>query len=178
MKLQRTGILNALFWAWLAAAAGVDTRLAAQQIVVGRNVQVSSSQPGRTHTEVRVASDPNDPQKLVATAMISKEGGVQTIVYSSRDGGKSWRQTLESEKYGTASADPDVTFGPDGTAYYMALIRSDGAPRTRPYLFRSADGGETWNEPTIISGLRSSTARTWSRKTPPGSTKAVSTSPS
>jgi hypothetical protein len=51
------------------------------------------------------------------------------------------------------STDPWVTFGPDGTAYWMALAVTEttGQSSSAMLVSRSTDGGLTWDEPVFLS---------------------------
>jgi hypothetical protein len=54
--------------------------------------------------------------------------------------------------YGRAS-DPWISFGPDGTAHYMALVADNTPNRNGMAVARSYDGGANWTEPQIIKAL-------------------------
>jgi hypothetical protein len=123
----------------------------AQTIEAGRNVQVSRAHPADTHYELLIAADPKDPAKLIAGSFRYPGGTTAsgTVVYSSRDGGKTWIPTLEGSVLDNTS-DPAVAFGPDGTAYYAAAwLGPAGTPRDKRemLMFRSRDGGRTWSTP-------------------------------
>ena len=124
--------------------------LAAQSIEVGKNVQVSAAHPTAAHYEVIAAADPKDPQKMVVGSFIfplgSTAGG--TILYATRDGGKTWTPTLQGKPLDNTS-DPAPAFGPDGVAYYTASsLGPAGTPREqrKMLMFRSRDGGWTWQQ--------------------------------
>ena len=120
----------------------------AQQIEVGGNVQVSRLHPGDTHYEVLVAADPSDATRLIVGSFIYQSGSPRsgTVVYASRDAGRTWTPTLEGRVLDNTS-DPAPAFGPDGTAYYTASnLGPAGTPRDKRtmLLFRSRDGGRKW----------------------------------
>ncbi len=48
------------------------------------------------------------------------------------------------------ASDPWISFGPDGTAHYMALVANDSNNQNGMATARSIDGGVTWSEPVII----------------------------
>ena len=124
----------------------------AQHIAVGRNVQVSSAHENDTHYEVLVAADPNNASRLVVGSFRYPAGTMEsgTVVYASRDGGKTWQPTLKGDVLANTS-DPAPAYGPDGTAYYTASsLGPAGTPREarKMLLFRSSDGGMAWEGPT------------------------------
>ena len=71
------------------------------------------------------------------------------------DGGATWTfvnipftrcsgaQAGSAGDYGRAS-DPWISFGPDGTAHYMALVADNTPNRNGMAVARSDDGGQTW----------------------------------
>ena len=82
------------------------------------------------------------------------------------DGGATWRQVripftrCSGAAPGSAGdyergSDPWISFSPNGTAHYMALVEntatSDGAMVTA----RSTDGGATWSAPVVIASHKS-----------------------
>lgn len=113
-------------------------------IRVGPNVHVSTAHSRDTHYEVVVAAHPRDASRLVAASIIYPESAATygTIVYQSGDGGASWHATLGLSAL-DHTGDPAVTFGPDGAAYYVASSLPTAGER-RLLLFRSANGGESW----------------------------------
>jgi hypothetical protein len=77
------------------------------------------------------------------------------------DGGATWSQvnlpfTLCSGSVPGAvgdyerASDPWISFGPDGTAYYMSLSIDNSRNRNALLMARSLDGGVTWSQPTVI----------------------------
>ncbi len=119
--------------------------LAAQEVHVGEDRQVSAPNPDVGHYEVRVASHPTDPEALLAAGMTASDTAdrFDVVVYRSSDGGESWTQSLDVDP-GSAEGDPDLEFGPGGRAY---LIEMGGGPEL---LHRSPDGGRSWEEPTPV----------------------------
>src|SRR5881227_3899649 len=63
-QLARVGVAVA----FLPTAAAVST---AQQIVVGKNVQVSAARPKASHSEVIMAADPKHAERLIAGVHIA-----------------------------------------------------------------------------------------------------------
>jgi hypothetical protein len=127
----------------LVAAAG---RAVAQSplIVVGKNVQVSAARPKDSHSEVIMAADPKHAERLIAGVHIAYHDttmATTSIAYVSFDTGKTWTAAVEP-KDSTSIADAAVAYAPDGSAYFATLARFG--------MFRSRDGGHTWDKPTKI----------------------------
>ena len=124
-----------------AAALSTPFSLAAQAITVGRNVHVSVARPDDSHSEVILAADPKNAGRLLAGVHIAFGDtiGTKSIAYASFDSGKSWRVSLE-RRDSTITGDAAVAYGPDGSAYFATLARWG--------LFRSRDGGRTWDPPS------------------------------
>lgn len=90
-------------------------------------------------------------------------GGAKGLVaVSSLDSGETWKevplpfsQCADPDLPFNRASDPWVTFGPDGTAYVSALlinVGADGITVTRSGIATatSSDGGETWENVSII----------------------------
>lgn len=91
------------------------------RLVVGANVQVSTDRAAEGHYETHAAAHPADPSRLLATAIIYPKAGRRgTIVYASRDAGRTWATSLPYEVLEN-TGDPALAWGPDGTAYFAAL---------------------------------------------------------
>ena len=134
-------------WALTLGVLGPPGTLAGEaKIVVGPNVQVSRERADIPHREVTLAADPNRPGRLLAGSMIEYPGSPlpPSVAYASEDGGRTWRLSLErkSPEDRSLSGDPAVAFGPDGIAYFTTMARRG--------LFRSRDGGRTWEPPTAL----------------------------
>jgi hypothetical protein len=122
--------------------------------------------PGTVYANAEVepslARHPTDANLLLAAWQQDRwnAGGARAVVSAvSSDGGATWQRTLHPLSRcggGTAAnggdyeriTDPWVEFGPDGTAYFMALAfngRSlqDGSSSAM-LVTRSLDGGRTW----------------------------------
>ncbi len=135
-------------WALTLGIFGLPgvARAGEARIVVGPNVHVSRERADIPHREVVLAADPARPTRLLAGSMIEYRGSPlpPSVAYSSEDGGRTWRLSLErkSPEDRGLSGDPSVAFGPDGVAYFATLARRG--------LFRSLDGGRTWERPTAL----------------------------
>ncbi|HEX7957408.1 MAG TPA: sialidase family protein, partial [Pyrinomonadaceae bacterium] len=134
-----------------AAPWGAGGAARAQQISVGDTVHVSGARPTTDHHEVVVAADPARPERMIAASMAfsaeQKKG--YTVVYASRDGGRSWAQTLETLSTSDLGADPWCAYGPDGTAYYSVCLCATAEAPCLLYVYSSKDGGTTWGKPAI-----------------------------
>jgi hypothetical protein len=93
-----------------------------QRILVGQNVQVSKAHADREHVEVLLASDPNNPLRLLGCAIVGwREKTVRNkvIAYASFDGGNNWEPVLDASP-DPSMTDPACTYGPDNTAFFVA----------------------------------------------------------
>ena len=130
--------------------------LDAQRITVGPNEQVSRTHPLDAHYEVCSAIDPRNRSHLIAASFRYAHDGSSdgTVVYSSRDGGRTWSVTLDSPLLDNTS-DPSCAYGPDGSAYFVAsyIPPASGSDRSLRQMkaFRSLDGGKTWAEPSLLT---------------------------
>jgi hypothetical protein len=117
------------------------------RITVGSNVQVSRVDSKRPHEEMLAAAHPSDPNQLVAGVMVgdTKQNGIETVWYHSADGGRRWTRTRIDVRpdYTNVAGDPAVTYGRGDTVYSATLPGNIS-------IFRSIDGGKTWEPPTII----------------------------
>jgi hypothetical protein len=127
------------------------------QIVVGKNIQISASNPNEHHAEVIAAADPSNASRLVACSMLQTgrlgaPGREHGVVYTSLDGGATWMQTLQTVAE-NGGGDPDCTYASDGTAYYNSMGQSKEWHGRISELYRSTDGGGTWSEPFFSPGV-------------------------
>lgn len=104
------------------------------------------------HVEPTVAANPRDPSNLVGAAMTFPRPvrGVVCKVYSSLDGGSTWKAVELEEQVEKGLGDPQVAFTPRGTALFACLtegVRPNGRPRAALLVYRSEDGGITWEGP-------------------------------
>lgn len=156
--IPRNASAAALRIAIVVTAGVIGTTPATAQIgeiVVGRNVQVSRASPADTHYEVLAAADPRDPARMIVGSFIYSVGNTTagTVVYATRDGGKSWSPTLRGDVLVNTS-DPAPAYGGDHTAYFT--VSSLGPPGTKResrkmLMFRSTDGGAKWDTPTSLT---------------------------
>src|SRR5512146_1829919 len=127
------------------------------RITVGKNVQVSIANAKLDHGEVLVATDPEDPNKLVGCSMIFPDPLTRRIsdgiTYSSRDGGATWSQTLYVGSGPMGSGDPACTCAPHGNAYSVILQPAVKPEMDDVLVYRSPDGGKTWENPSHIDWI-------------------------
>jgi BNR/Asp-box repeat len=165
--------LKASFFLTLALAVGVAS-VPAARITVGPNVQVSKTRGQMVHNEVIVAADPGNPDHLLGCSILTPANDLPkysftnfvaprtsaTIAYVSFDGGNHWAPALEVSR-GNYGTDPSCAMGPDGRAYFAAIVSDDKkfdednqeprefAPRMLFLNWYSKDGGKTW-EPSAM----------------------------
>ena len=166
---------------WAVSAALVIVALlvvpgpAAAAFRVGPNVQVYNDP--RWQAEVAIAVNPADDRNFVAMSnnmlpgaencvfkFSSKECPTWPALYTSTDGGRSWRTQLFPGYPGgppgplsdyDVGADPFVAFDRQGSAYAGGLFfRTETLARplidVAIAVSRSDDGGMTWNDPTFV----------------------------
>ncbi|HLK67117.1 MAG TPA: sialidase family protein [Bryobacteraceae bacterium] len=110
-------------------------------------------------TEPYVTADPVHPEHLVGAWQQDRwtNGGSNGVVSAvSKDHGRTW--TTSSAHFSRCTggvweraSDPWVAISPDGTAYQAALGVNGAGVLTPVLVSRSADGGFTWDEPTLLS---------------------------
>jgi hypothetical protein len=108
-------------------------------ISVGENLQVSKPNPTWHHDEIILSVDPTNPKRMIACSIVIVPETAQRtdVIYTSHDGGASWRETLRIPEQ---SSDPICQFGPDGTAYFaVENVIPEGVE-----IYVSTDGGLTW----------------------------------
>lgn len=151
------------------------------RILVAPAIKVSQANVSMPDYELQIAADPIDTNRLIVCSILRDDvqnyqtpWPVHIFVYTSLDGGLTWRTTYEQDPTKTGT-DPTCAFGPDGNAYFMsfggdiyailsARSREPNAEskefnnqfRSKPKesvtwpMYRSTDGGTTWRE---MSGL-------------------------
>lgn len=118
-----------------------------------------------SESEPHLAVNPLNPDNMIAGWHQDRwsSGGAQSLGTAySYDGGATWTQVVipftrcSGAAPGSASAferasDPWISFAPDGTAYYMALVTDNSVNENAMVVARSADGGATWSSPIVIA---------------------------
>jgi hypothetical protein len=120
---------------------------------------------GQGQNETAIAVSPRNAGHLVAAQNDYRRGDGACGADWSHDGGRHWGSELAplgftapgftgARHYWDASGDPSVAFDSSGEAYLFCLAFNRGAPTSDVnvaasglFLFRSADGGASWNFP-------------------------------
>src|SRR3954465_5902041 len=117
------------------------------RIEVGPNILVSHD-GNVTHIEPHVGAHPNDPKKLVGSAIVNYEYGSRVASYASSDGGYTW--TLAALPLLDAG-DPQVAFGKTGTILFASLGSLDDKAPLGLYVLRSENNGVSWQQPVLVA---------------------------
>ena len=145
-------MLGALFLCVALAAKSEDTRPSVRaDMTVEWNVPVTEPE-GRHLNWYEVKADPENGDNLIVcgAARNAQDNAYYGVVYSSRDGGRSWRRAL-ADKSSTWVSEQSCAFGRHHVAYFVSeaskvtdgqLHHSLGTTR----IFVSSDAGETWAE--------------------------------
>lgn len=141
-----------LLGAIAATGAAVGVAGAEPRILVGPDVAVSHGGPF-PQVETMIAAHPTDAQRLIAGSMVLGDPEAGTRVYASADGGSTWwRGHLPGQA--ASGGDPEVAFTPRGTAIFADLgvvKQPDGRSSSPVYVWRSEDGGRTWQKPVVLA---------------------------
>lgn len=125
-------------------------------IAVGSKVCVTAGEGG-DFLYCTIAADPNDPKRLFTACLQSKGRNSNLVGFYSGDGGSTW--ILACERIATPKerrSDPSASFGPDGTAYLVAMrfdpessepLGSQGAQKIE---FLASPDGKTWQERAVV----------------------------
>jgi hypothetical protein len=128
----------------------LDTRL-----VVESNVPVTP--PNGGHLDwFEMKADPEDGNNLIVCGarQDARDNAYYGVVYSSWDGGRSWKTVLE-DRGGTWVSEQSCAFGQRHVAYFISQATVD--PRTpaeveATRIFVSSDAGRTWTESAKTEG--------------------------
>jgi hypothetical protein len=135
----------------LATASSKDRQSTSLPIVISSRVKVSPLSGGY-YPWYQIAADPQDPHKLIVCGSMwnAKDNALYGFVYSSADGGESWRIAIE-DKNSTWVSEQSCAFGINAKAYFVSEASKviDGElhhflGRTR--VFVSNDAGQSWIE--------------------------------
>jgi len=104
---------------------------------------VSSTAASIDHAEPWLAIDPNNPSRAMAVSRVGS--GDRSMAYLTTDAGQSWRATYQgNDADGFPGGDPVVVFDSDGNAFLATI---------NPFrVWRSSNGGLTWEEPVTVPG--------------------------
>jgi hypothetical protein len=150
-----------LMASFVASAAAADTASKAAappkspRVLVGPNILVSRD-GDVPHVELMVAASPKTSRHLLGGAITATrpEGGMACRAYSSTDGGATWKATEFAEQILWGGGDPQVAFTLNGTALFAALAfakTETGKTCASMHVWRSEDGGKSWEPPTEIA---------------------------
>lgn len=120
-------------------------------IIIGPSVHISADRPTAPHVESFLAISPKDPNRMLASSISYENGKSTSVVYVSRDGGRSW---VRPASFGAgvphfSGSDPAVYYDSTGAALFTSINNpSDRFSR----VWRSADGGLNWDSVTIVPG--------------------------
>jgi len=130
------------------APGGAPARLA-PNLTLGPIVRVTGTD-AREVDFLWLTADPNDSKRLIACGTLSDGPHVSHpgFVYTSADGGTTWRRTL-LETASSWMSEAACVYGSGGRAYFTdgASDVYNGVPHHQSghtRLFRSSDGGLTW----------------------------------
>jgi BNR repeat-like domain len=129
-------------------------------ITIGKNVLVSVGEENIHQEENVLAVSPVDSHKLIACAMndraMAKSGyNLRSSAFVSFDGGASWQHAVDAPS-SDGTGDPVCFYGTDGTAYFtvispMNVYDEEGEHTWTLFIYRSPDGGHTWDAPLKTS---------------------------
>ncbi|HLE47224.1 MAG TPA: sialidase family protein [Candidatus Thermoplasmatota archaeon] len=125
---------------------------------IAPNVLVSPA--GHRMAEFMVARNPLDANHLILAAHDYDHLGTGTlscVLYVSRDGGASWKQSnpIPGLNRPHLQFDGWVSFDMSGVAHFVCLDydRFNPAPQTWAYYSNSDDGGMTWKPATVVQPM-------------------------
>jgi len=105
---------------------------------------VSADAPTVNHAEAWLAVNARNPARAVVAALADR--GTGSVVYATADSGKTWRRgsPKDSGEDSFPGLDPVVAFDDQGTVYFATIS---------PFrVWRSSDGGITWEGPALVPG--------------------------
>lgn len=99
-------------------------------------------------SESAIKINPVNPDLVIAG---SNRPGTGQIMHYSTDGGETWTQAAALPG-GNTCCDPTVDWSADGSFAYTASLGDCGNHQCEVWFYRSADGGQTWDD---LSGTHS-----------------------
>lgn len=112
-----------------------------------KNILIHSSNDRLGPCEPSLSINPNDTRIMVAASVLNN-------VYSSSDGGTTWKNSVLSSSHGVYG-DPVVRYDSKGNVFYSHLANSKGKAYAsvefldRIVVQRSSDNGKTWTDGTF-----------------------------
>jgi len=136
------------------------SHLHGQSITFGVPVRVTDNDFRYGEPSSILCADPTNPNRLLGAqhteelSFANREGRRLEDVFLSKDGGLTWTRTLRTNAKIFGDPDPACAFGPDGSAFLGAMRVVEGNISEGYTVWRSLDGGSTWEEPVIIDESR------------------------
>ncbi|MCA1656720.1 MAG: glycoside hydrolase, partial [Actinobacteria bacterium] len=116
--------------------------------------------PPNTAVEPSVAVNPRNPDNIVVAWI--QDFPQDNVLAITSDGGRTWQRravpklTQCDGGENQATADPWLSFGPDGVVYLssMGIDLPPGSftPVNTVVVSHSKDGGDTWSDPVVVHG--------------------------
>jgi hypothetical protein len=114
-----------------------------------KNIKLDEQSADDYMCEPSIAVNPKNPMNIVAASVLNN-------VYSTKDGGATWRKTEVTSSFGVYG-DPSLIADGSGTFYFFHLSDPTGGKGgydseklDRIVVQRSDDGGETWNDGAFV----------------------------
>lgn len=154
---MRLALLSAITWLAAGGAGLAQKAPGPVRISVQPNVQISRDRPNIDQGEPVICASLTDPNRLIAAATGQGETVRGEYVYTSEDGGRSWRFVFDTFSKGETTADPACAADSTGALHFttMHIGSSSGLHTDRStHLLdaRSPDGGKTWEPLKPIEG--------------------------
>jgi hypothetical protein len=110
----------------------------AAQITIKSTNRISTDLPRNPMGEPYLATDPTNPNNLLASTLAVFSEGLRSVLYRSNDGGKTWTRVKFPGAEVNRGGDPIVYFDGQGVAYFASNTS------TGLIITTSRDGGRTW----------------------------------
>jgi hypothetical protein len=135
--------------AWLWRRRKAATLLCVLTLTMNaENVRISSGNVPYGEPSLAV----HKQRVIVAASKFTKEGPLLPVAIVSKDGGATWKEkALPAPKLEQAT-DCWVTFSDTGVAYVTTLLIAEGSERPDLGVFRSRNGGDTWELVSTVQG--------------------------